>query len=59
MVGPHPEEADAVRRGLAGFFAGLPENLFADAVGTLQRAGRRTRCAERRYARARPRRPRS
>ncbi|GIH80015.1 hypothetical protein Plo01_64440 [Planobispora longispora] len=35
--GRTPEEADAVRRGLAGFFAGLPENLFADAVGTLQR----------------------
>ncbi|GII02918.1 non-ribosomal peptide synthetase [Planobispora takensis] len=35
--GRTPEEADAVRRGLAGFFAGLREDLFADAVGTLQR----------------------
>ncbi|MEU7898416.1 amino acid adenylation domain-containing protein [Nonomuraea sp. NPDC049152] len=35
--GRTPQEADAVRRTLAGFFAGLRENLFADAVGTLQR----------------------
>ncbi|WP_214318594.1 non-ribosomal peptide synthetase [Nonomuraea sediminis] len=30
------EEAEAVRRGLASFFAGLPEDRYADAVGTLQ-----------------------
>ncbi|NRQ35529.1 amino acid adenylation domain-containing protein [Nonomuraea sp. NN258] len=30
------EEAESVRRGLAGFFAGLPADRFADAVGTLQ-----------------------
>ncbi|GIH91285.1 non-ribosomal peptide synthetase [Planobispora siamensis] len=35
--GRTPEEADAVRRSLAGFFAGLRGELFADAVGTLQR----------------------
>ncbi|MFE3455657.1 amino acid adenylation domain-containing protein [Nonomuraea sp. NPDC059194] len=35
--GRTPQEADAVRRGLAGFFAGLREELFADAVGTLLR----------------------
>ncbi|WP_431902750.1 non-ribosomal peptide synthetase [Nonomuraea sp. bgisy101] len=35
--GRTPQEADAVRRSLAGFFAGLREDLFADAVGTLQR----------------------
>ncbi|MFF0305823.1 amino acid adenylation domain-containing protein [Streptosporangium sp. NPDC004379] len=31
------EEADAVRRSLAGFFASLPGERFADAVATLQR----------------------
>ncbi|MFG1752542.1 amino acid adenylation domain-containing protein [Streptosporangium sandarakinum] len=31
------EEADAVRRSLAGFFASLPQERFADAVATLQR----------------------
>ncbi|RSN11681.1 hypothetical protein DMB42_14000 [Nonomuraea sp. WAC 01424] len=30
------EEAESVRRSLAGFFAGLPEDRYADAAGTLQ-----------------------
>ncbi|MEU5868039.1 amino acid adenylation domain-containing protein [Nonomuraea sp. NPDC047529] len=30
------EEAESVRRSLAGFLAGLPEDRFADVVGTLQ-----------------------
>ncbi|MFC4117872.1 non-ribosomal peptide synthetase [Nonomuraea zeae] len=30
------EEAESVRRTLAGFFAGLPEDRYADATGTLQ-----------------------
>ncbi|MFI7108498.1 amino acid adenylation domain-containing protein [Nonomuraea sp. NPDC050227] len=30
------EEAESARRGLAGFFAGLPEDRYADVAGTLQ-----------------------